>query len=501
MKLAARAAPFRRLFALVFALGLWALTPSTRLRAQNSVAPEALPNASASAESFRGRVLRVGTDATYPPFETVRDGEFSGFSMDLGRALAAEMGARVEYVNTGFDGIFPALLSGKFDMVISSVTITDERKKRLAFSDSYYTAGQIVAVRRDSTLTSLQQLNGKTAGIQINTTASEVLKPFPQIGVRKYPTIDLALQDLQNGNLDGVVGDAPTIRYFLAHGFGGLKTVGDMLTREQYGIVMRPQDSALRQSVNEALGRLRANGQFAALETKYFGAAAQAAQQASSTRNEAFPRALLLRTLARGLGLTLLLTFCAICIGLPLGLLLSLGRLRGAKPLRWLCATYVEIWRGTPLLVQIIFVYYALPTLIGLDLRPLPAAITALSLNSAAYISEIFRAGISSIDVGQSEAARSLGMSYAQSMRFVVLPQALRRVLPPLTNETIAMLKDSSLVSVIGMAELTRSGQEMASLTAAPIAVWTAVALFYLAVTFPLTRLANRLERRWEVTR
>ncbi len=468
-----------------------ALFSSTRIAA----APQ-------SASSFRGQTLRIGSDATYPPFETEKDGQFSGFDIELGQAIGSEMGARVEWVNTSFDGIFPALLARKFDMVMSSVTITDERRKQLAFSTPYYTAGQIVAVRDDeSAVKTINDLSGKTAGMQINTTAGEVLKKYPQIGVRKYPTIDLALQDLKNGNLDGVVGDAPTIRYFLAHGFSGLHTVGALLTEEHYGVVMRPQDVALQQAVNDALGRLRANGQYAALETKYFGASARLADERASHTKEAFPWPLVLRTLAHGIELTLLLTFLALLIGVPCGLMLALGRLRGVRVLKIACAIYVEIWRGTPLLVQIIFVYYALPQLIGLDLKPLPAATLALSLNCAAYIAEIFRAGISSIDIGQSEAARSLGMTYSQSMRHVILPQAVRRVLPPLTNEAIALLKDSSLVSVIGMAELTRSGQELASQIAAPLPVWTTVAAFYLLVTFPLTRLANALERRWEVTR
>ncbi len=124
-----------------------------------------------------------------------------------------------------------------------------------------------------------------------------------------------------------------------------------------------------------------------------------------------------------------------------------------------------------------------------------------MSLNCAAYVAEIWRAGIGGVDRGQGEAARSLGLSASQATRWIVLPQAARHALPPLTNEAVALLKDSSLVSVIGMAELTRSGQELASQLAAPLPVWSAVAVFYLAVTFPLTRLAATLERRWEVKR
>jgi len=439
------------------------------------------------------RTLRIGTDATYPPFETVRGNDFSGFDIELGNAIGREMNARVEWVDTSFDGVFPALLGGKFDAVMSCVTITPERKQRLAFSDPYYLAGQIVAVRNDeSGISGLNDLNNQSAGIQINTTASEVLKSHPQIAVRKYPTIDLALQDLQNGNLKAVVGDAPTIRYFLAHGFGGLHTVGELLTQEHYGVVMRPQDTQLRADVNAALSRLRASGEFAALEKKYFGTASSPVAAPAQQR---LPWPLILSLLWRGLLLTLGLTAIALIFGLPLGLGLALGRME-APPIALLCTAFVELWRGTPLLVQIIFVYYALPQLIGLDLPAPAAGALALSLNSAAYIAEIFRAGIQSIETGQSEAARSLGLSRRQTLRFVVLPQAVRRVIPPLTNEAVALLKDSSLVSVIGLAELTRGGQELASQLAAPLAVWPVVALFYLAVTLPLTRLVAVLERR-----
>lgn len=443
--------------------------------------------------SLAGRTLRIGTDATYPPFESVQDGELTGFDVELGNLIAEELGTKAEWVNTSFDGIFPALLAGKFDLVMSSVTITPERQQRLAFSTPYYTAGQIVAVREGETaIRGVADLVGKTAGIQINTTAALVLQKYPDVEVRQYPSIDLALQDLLNGNLNAVVGDAPTLRYFIHHGFKGLSTVGDLLTEEHYGIGMRQEETALLEAVNGALARLRESGRFAALEAKYFGAEAQQAR----TEPGDIPWNKVGRVLLRGLGMTLGVTALALLCGLPLGLLVALGRLVRFTPLRMVCSVYVEVLRGTPLLVQIIFIYYALPQLIGLDLAPLAAAVLALALNSAAYVAESFRAGIASVDVGQMEAARALGMTHAQAMRYVILPQAVRNVLPPLTNEAIALLKDSSLVSIIGLAELTRSGQELASQLAAPLAIWPAVALVYLLATLPLTRLAALLERR-----
>ncbi|MBF5046024.1 MULTISPECIES: ABC transporter permease subunit [Myxococcaceae] len=446
-----------------------------------------------------GRTVRIGVDATYPPFESVQDGQFTGFDVELGRALAEEMGGRAEFVNTSFDGVFPALLGGKFDLVMSAVTITDERRARLAFSEPYYTAGQVVAVREgEQQVKSIDDLDGKTAGIQINTTASLVLQKHPAVTVRQYPTIDLALQDLANGNLAAVVGDAPTLRYFIAHGFGRLSTVGALLTEEHYGIAMDPRRTDLHKEVNAALARLRANGKFAALEEKYFGKAA-AAEAAQAQGAAQLPWARMARTLLRGLVLTVALTLLSLVLGLPLGLALALARLSRRGWIRAVASSYVELFRGTPLLVQIIFVYYALPQLVGLDLAPFAAAVLALTLNCAAYVAEIFRAGIGAVDAGQLEAAQALGLSRWQGMRHVVLPQAFRHALPPLTNEAIALLKDSSLVSIIGMAELTRSGQELASQLAAPLAVWPAVALFYLLVTFPLTRLAGGLERRLRI--
>jgi len=165
-----------------------------------------------------------------------------------------------------------------------------------------------------------------------------------------------------------------------------------------------------------------------------------------------------------------------------------------------LAGAYVEVVRGTPLLVQIFFIYFVLPR-VGISLPEFATAIVALSVNTGAYVTEIFRAGIQSIDVGQMEAARSLGMTYGLAMHRVILPQAFRRVLPPLTNEAIALLKDSSLVSIMGMTELTRTGQELASRFAQPMAIWPAVALLYLALTLPLTRLAYLLESRWHTAR
>ena len=200
--------------------------------------------------------------------------------------------------------------------------------------------------------------------------------------------------------------------------------------------------------------------------------------------------------LLKGAGVTLEITAMSVGLGLILGLFLGLGQLSKSKIFRWPAKVYVDVIRGTPLLIQIFIIYFALPNIIGQRIDPFVAAVTACSLNSGAYIAEIFRAGIQSISLGQLRAGLSLGMTGTQTMRYIILPQAFKRIIPPLGNEFIAMLKDSSLVSVIGFEELTRSGQLIIAETYATMEIWTCVAILYLVMTLTITQLVGFMERR-----
>ena len=204
--------------------------------------------------------------------------------------------------------------------------------------------------------------------------------------------------------------------------------------------------------------------------------------------------------LLTGAAVTIQITALSVGFGLLLGMFAGIGRLAKFWPARILATVYVDFIRGTPLLVQIFLIYFALPHLAGgMRIDPFIAAITACSINSGAYIAEIFRAGIQSIDKGQMEAGRSLGMSWWQTMYHVILPQAFKRIIPPLGNEFIAMLKDSSLVSVIGFEELTRRGQLIIARTYGSFEIWMTVAVIYLAMTLTISRLVDYLERRYKI--
>lgn len=440
--------------------------------------------------------LTMGTDATFPPFSSKVGDEFVGYEIELGNEIAARLGCRHRWVNSSFDGIFPALLAGKYDLVLASVTITPERRNAMRFSDPYMNGGQAIAVRAGTPpLADIDALRGKRVGVGLNTTGQFLLESFPEIQLHKYPSVDLALSDLRTGRLDAAVGDVPVFRYMIGQSFPDIVLSGRPLNEEQWGIAVAPGHEALLAQVNEALGHLRASGAMASLEHRYLGEGGQSRHAPASARFRADRFLQSIPLFLTGAKWTLVLSLVSFVAAVPLGLLVSLGRLSHLAPLRMATAAYVEIMRGTPLLVQIFFLYFVLPAF-GVSLAEHMTAILALSINASAYISEIFRAGLESLEAGQGEAALALGMTRRQALRYVLVPQAMRRLVPPLTNECIALIKDSSLVSIMGMTELTRTGQELSSRYADPLTIWPGVALTYFLMTFPLTRLSARLEAR-----
>lgn len=203
--------------------------------------------------------------------------------------------------------------------------------------------------------------------------------------------------------------------------------------------------------------------------------------------------------LVQGAKITLEFTVVSVFFGMILGLIFALGKLAQNRPIKYLASAYVDFFRGTPLLIQIFLIYFGVPQLFTFTLPDnyqYIAGAIALSLNCGAYTAEIFRSGIQSIDYGQTEAARSLGMSHFQSMRYIILPQAFKVVVPPLGNEFIAMLKDSSLLAIIAIEELMYTGKIIVGRTFQPMPVYLMVALVYLVMTMVLSTLVNYTEKR-----
>lgn len=209
----------------------------------------------------------------------------------------------------------------------------------------------------------------------------------------------------------------------------------------------------------------------------------------------AFSKLIVLPRLMDGMWITLKLTIISGAIGFALGIIIALMRISRLALLRWFSISYITLFRGTPLLLQILFIYFAVPTLLDINLDSFPAGILALSLNCAAYLAEIFRAGILSIAKGQTEAAVALGLSYHQTMFKIIIPQTYRRIIPPVVNELSALTKDTSLVSVISLGELLYVTQRIGAKYLRPWEVYIWAAIGYLIIVLLLSYVAGRLER------
>ncbi len=457
----------------------------------------------------------VGVDPTYPPFQMKAgpQGRLQGFDIELIEAIAESTGHRVAFVSLPFDGLIPALQGGSVDLVISAMTITAERAQAVDFSRPYFVAGLGILVRDSNTdIHGLEDLRGRRIAVQIGTTGAKAMAEVPGARLTTFDTAPLALQELINGNVEAYVNDLPaSLHAIQSAGLRGLRVAGTPLTEEVYGIAF-PRNSPLRATVNQGLERVLEDGTYARLYSRWFGQkpSAELPEEAPALseahRKAGLDPVLLLRNLLKGAGVTLALTLISFSFGLVGAGLVAAGLLGGGPLLRGLCRVYVDLFRGTPMLVQLFMIYFGLPALLNglgmpFTLDRFVAAVIALSLNVAAYLSEVLRGGIESIDRGQWEAADALAMNPIARMRFVVLPQALRRVLPPLANEFITLIKDTSLAAVIGFDELFREGQLVVATTYRAFEVYLAVALVYLVMTSTTSWLFKRLEHRLQPQR
>ena len=456
----------------------------------------------------RRGVLLWGADAeggapyVYP--DPARPEQLTGFECDLAGAIADRLGVEARMVQNQWDQLIPALERGNFDIVLNGLELTPQNQSRIAMSQPYYAYAQQIVTRKETEgLDSLDRLKGRQVGALSGTAAQRALEENGGISVRIYPGNVESLRDLKAERIEAVVLDLPIALHY-AKPDPALKFSGAPFAPGYYAIGVRKQDITLLAALNQAIADLASDHTLERIYRKYglwderqkmlktYKPVAVAAQKPVSTLRE-WPKYMPL--LLRGAATTLELSLMAMGLAVVAGLILVLAQLYAIAPVRWLAKAYVELIRGTPLLIQLFLIYYGLPE-IGIRLNSFCAAILGLGLNYAASEAENYRAGIQSIPRGQTEAALALGMSRWQSLRRVVLPQAVRVVIPPVTNDFIAMFKDSSIVSVITMVELTKVYGMLAMSTYDYIGLGVMTAGIYFALSYPASIFAGWLERR-----
>ena len=440
-------------------------------------------------------VLRVGTEGTYAPFSyhDPETGDLTGYDVEVIKAIAEKLGRRVEFVESPWRSIFQNLESERFDVVANQVSVNDERKARYDLTDVYVQTDGVIVVRADDDrIKGVADLSGKTAG-QTSTSNWADSARGAGANVEDVDGFTEAVQILKDGRIDFIINDNLAVLNYLAqHPDSGLKTVGVVGEQSSQAFALR-KNSPLTADINKGLEDIRADGTLEEIGDKYFNPEPKTTRSTLQlVKDTLWPLA---KSAIKG---TIPLTIISFALGLVIALAVALARLSPIKPLSWLARFYISLIRGTPLLVQLFIIFFALPQA-GITIDPFPAAVIAFSLNVGGYAAEIIRAAILSIPRGQWEAAETIGMSYRTSLQRIILPQALRTAVPPLSNTLISLVKDTSLASTILVTEILRTAQIAAAPSFEFFALYGTAALYYwvicLVLSFGQGKLEHRLDR------
>ncbi|HDG5373711.1 TPA: ABC transporter permease subunit [Staphylococcus aureus] len=438
--------------------------------------------------------LRVGLSADYAPmeFEHTVNGktEYAGVDIDLAKKIAKDNNLKLKIVNMSFDSLLGALKTGKIDIIISGMTSTPERKKQVDFSDSYMMTKNIMLVKKDKVneYKDIKDFNNKKVGAQKGTEQEKIAQTEIEnasiTSLSRLPDVILALK---SGKVEGAVVEKPVAEAYLKQnpklGISNVK----FNEEEKDTVIAVPKDSPkLLSQINKTIKEVKDKG----LIDKYMTNAANAMNDDSGfiSKYGSF--------FLKGIKITILISLIGVALGSILGAFVALMKLSKIKIISWIASIYIEILRGTPMLVQVFIVFFGITAALGLDISAFVCGTIALVINSSAYIAEIIRAGINAVDKGQMEAARSLGLNYRQTMKSVIMPQAIKNILPALGNEFVTLIKESSIVSTIGVGEIMFNAQVVQGISFDPFTPLLAAAALYFVLTFVLTRIMNMIEGR-----
>lgn len=486
-------------------------------------------------------VLTVGTLSDAPPSICINSaGQFTGFDNELLRAIAGKLGLRVNFVGTDFSGLLAQTASRRFDVASSSITTTDARRRTVGFTNGYDFGYFSLVVPSGSPIKGFGQLAaGQRIGVVQGTVQEAYVIDTLHLQPVKFPDYNTVYASLKTRQIDAWVAPSQQASGTVQPG-DPAQIIENTFSLDNFvAWAVAKENQPLIDALNSGLDAVIADGTWAQLysdwvpralppgwkpgskaapEPKLPDFAAIAAANEKPAGGPVAPKSTLAQLadsfldwdlykqaipdlLRTGLPNTLILTVCASIIGLVLGMVLAVAGISRSRWLRWPARVYTDIFRGLPEVVIILLIGLGIGPVVGslTGNSPYPLGIAALGLMAAAYVGEIFRSGIQSVEAGQLEASRALGFSYASSMRLVVVPQGIRRVLPALMNQFISLLKASSLVYFLGLVasqrELFQVGRDLNAQTG-NLSPLVAAGLFYLLLTIPLTHLVNFVDNR-----
>lgn len=486
------------------------------------------------ASSNNKKVLRVGMEVNYAPynFSEVDDsnggvpvknssGEYAnGYDIAIAKEVAQNLDMDLEVYKIDWDGLIPALTSGKIDVIIAGMSPTEERRKQIDFTDSYYDAVVGVILKENSKYKDAKSIkdfaDAKLTG-QLGTYHYDLLDQMQDIkkeqALDSFPTMIAATKA---GTIDGYVSDKPGaesamtankdlifVQFDENNGF----TVDSSLTSISIGV---KKNSDLTPKLNQALENISIDQREELMKEMVLLTSANESSEENPTFFEEMQQiwqkysSLFLRGIVNTLFIAILSTILGFLIGLLVAVIrkIEINKSKNKfsyilhKIINFILSAYVEIFRGTPMMVQAVIIFYGLKQYFDIDLSTMFAAILIVSINTGAYMSEVVRGGINSIDKGQFEACKAIGMTHFQTMTNVVLPQAVKNILPSLGNEFVINIKDTSVLNVISVTELFFMSKSVAGSTYQYFPTYLITAIIYFVLTFVITRIINHLERK-----
>lgn len=449
------------------------------------------------------KTYTIGTVDTFEPFEIqdkngTYNGKNPGIEIEMLREIAKHEGFKYNLKIMSFNATLTALEAGQIDASMGGMSVTDERKAKIDFSKSYYTDGVVMAVPENSKITKLSQLKGKTVDVKSGTASAiyaNSVKDKYGFKVMYFNTSNTMWNDVMNGNAAATFDDGPVLQYGIRNGIK-LKIVTKEINSTPVAMgVKKGQNQELLNKLNDGITWLKETGRMQKIIDKYTKGDATKTETDSDRSVWGLIKSNK-DALLSGLGETLLLTVVGAALAILFGVILGVMGISDGKIFSSISSVIIYIFRGMPMIVLAFFIYIGMPSVIGHKIPLFTAGILTLMLDEGAYVGAIVKGGFQAVDRGQWEAARSLGLPYYKALVKVIMPQGIKIMVPSLVNQLIITLKDTSILSAIGVMELTQTGTVIIARNMEGFKMWLIIGVIYIIIITLLTWLSNYVQRK-----